>query len=157
MGIQLYLVQHGEAVPESEDPNRPLTARGRDDIARLAAFLAEAKVCPASIVHSGKLRAADSAAMLASAIGGRATAQEKGLLPGDSPVPLSEAVATWQADTLVVGHQPFLGRLASRLLLGKEQPTIVEFTPATMACLARRPATGAWYLAWVLPPELLRR
>lgn len=157
MGIQLYLVQHGEAVPESEDPNRPLTARGRDDISRLATFLAEAKVRPASIIHSGKLRAADSASLLVSALGGTVTAQEKGLLPGDSPVPLSEDVATWRADTLVVGHQPFLGRLASRLLLGKEQPTIVEFTPATMACLARRPATGAWYLAWVLPPELLRR
>jgi len=157
MGIQLYLVQHGEAVPESEDPNRPLTARGRDDISRLAAFLAEANVRPASIIHSGKLRAADSASLLVSAVGGTVTVREKGLLPGDSPVPLSEDVADWRVDTLVVGHQPFLGRLASRLLLGKEQPTIVEFTPATMACLARRPATGAWYLAWVLPPELLRR
>jgi phosphohistidine phosphatase len=157
MGIQLYLVQHGEAVPESEDPERPLTARGRDDIRRLAAFLAEANVHPTSVLHSGKLRAADSASLLASAIGGTTTAQEKGLLPGDSPVPLTEVITTWKADTLVVGHQPFLGRLVSRLLLGKEQPTIVEFTPGTMACLARRPVTGAWYLSWVLVPELLRR
>lgn len=157
MGIQLYLVQHGEAVPESENPERPLTPLGREDIRRLAAFLAEANVRPSRIVHSGKLRAADSAALLASAIGGDVSVQEKGLLPGDSPVPLAEAVAGWEADTLIVGHQPFLSRLVSRLLLEKEQPMIVEFTPATMVCLARRPVTGAWFLAWVLTPGLLRR
>jgi phosphohistidine phosphatase len=159
MGIQLYLVQHGEAVPDTENPERPLTARGREDIRRLAAFLAEAKVCPARVVHSGKLRAADSASLLAAAIGNDVSIeiQEKGLLPGDTPVPLAEAVGEWQDDTLVVGHQPFMSRLVSRLLLGREQPTIVEFTPATIACLARRPVTGAWYLAWVLVPELLRR
>lgn len=159
MGIQLYLVQHGEAVPDSENPERPLTTRGREDIRSLAAFLAEAKINPARIVHSGKLRAADSASLLAVAIGNNVAIEtcEKGLLPGDSPVPLAEAVGEWQDDTLVVGHQPFMSRLVSRLLLGREQPAIVEFTPGTIACLARRPVTGAWYLSWVLTPELLRR
>ena len=61
MGIRLYLVQHGEAVPETENPERPLTSRGREDIRRLAAFLAQANVRPRRIVHSAKLRAVDSA------------------------------------------------------------------------------------------------
>ena len=55
MGIRLYLMQHGEAVPDAENPERPLTPRGREDVARLAAFLADAKVGIARLVHSGKL------------------------------------------------------------------------------------------------------
>ena len=159
MGIRLYLMQHGEAVPDAENPERPLTPRGREDVARLAAFLADAKVEIARLVHSGKRRAADSAALLAAAIGPPVALElrPKGLLPGDSPVPLAEAILDWREDTLIVGHQPFLGRLASRLLLGKEQPAVFEFTPGTIACLARRPVTGAWFLVWLLTPDLLRR
>ena len=159
MGIRLYLMQHGEAVPDAENPERPLTPRGREDVARLAAFLADAKVEIARLVHSGKRRAADSAALLAAALGPPVALElrPKGLLPGDSPVPLAEAILDWREDTLIVGHQPFLGRLASRLLLAKEQPAVFEFTPGTIACLARRPVTGAWFLVWLLTPDLLRR
>lgn len=159
MGIRLYLMQHGEAVPEQENPERPLSPQGREDVLRTAAFLAEAKMAVGRIVHSGKLRAADTAAMMAKAIGADAAVevQPKGLLPGDSPVPLAEAILDWREDSLVIGHQPFMGRLASRLLQGKEQPVTFEFTPGTIACLARRPVTGAWFLVWLLPPDLLPR
>ncbi len=91
------------------------------------------------------------------AAGATVEVMEKGLLPSDSPVYLSESANTWREDTLIVGHQPFMGRLTSRLLLGAERPVIVEFTPGTAACLARRPVSGAWSLAWVLTPELLRQ
>ena len=55
--MTLYLVQHGEAKAEAEDPERPLTARGRDDIGRLAALLARIGVRVARLEHSGKRRA----------------------------------------------------------------------------------------------------
>ena len=34
--MKLYLVQHGEAKSKAEDPQRPLTERGREDVARVA-------------------------------------------------------------------------------------------------------------------------
>lgn len=159
MGIRLYLMQHGEAVPDAEDPERPLTPRGREDVALLAAFLADARVGVGRLIHSGKLRAADSAALLAPAVGPGVSVESrpKGLLPGDTPVPLAEEILDWREDTLIVGHQPFMGRLASRLLLGKEHPQVFEFTPGTLACLARRPVSGAWFLLWLLTPDLLHR
>jgi phosphohistidine phosphatase len=157
--MHLYLVQHGEAVAEEIDPERPLTEAGRADVVRLAAFLADAGVRVGRVVHSGKLRALASAEILAAAVGhgARTDVFEKGLLPKDSPVWLTEDVAEWKEDTLLVGHQPFLSRFASRLLLGGENPVVVEFTPGTAACLSRRPASGAWVLGWMLPPVLLRR
>lgn len=159
MGIRLYLMQHGEAVPDAENPERPLTPRGREDVALLAAFLADARIGAGRVIHSGKLRAADSAAMLAPSLGPsvKVEARPKGLLPADTPVPLAEEILDWREDTLIVGHQPFMGRLASRLLLGKEQPQVFEFIPGTLACLARRPVSGAWFLVWLLTPDLLRR
>jgi phosphohistidine phosphatase len=156
--MRLYLVQHGEAVPENEDPERPLTVRGREDIHRLGGYLAAAGVHVNRIVHSGKLRASDSAAMLREAVGREADVEVmKGMLPKDSPVFLAEAAATWKGDTLVVGHEPFMNRLVSRLVLGAEQPSLVEFNPGTLVCLRRRPATGAFFIAGVLPPDWLRR
>ena len=45
--MRLYLVQHGEAVPETEDHSRPHTERGRDDIHRLVRdFFAKANLKP---------------------------------------------------------------------------------------------------------------
>jgi len=34
--MELYLVQHGEATSNTENPDRPLTARGRDDVQRVS-------------------------------------------------------------------------------------------------------------------------
>jgi phosphohistidine phosphatase len=153
----LYLLQHGEAVPEAQDPDRPLTPTGRADLERLAAFLVNSNVKISRIVHSGKLRAENSATIIAGMLPGHPVVEQHDrLLPGDSPEWLADAVVGWTEDTLVVGHQPFMGRLVSRLILGKEPPVVVDFVPGTMACLARRSATGAWFLSWMLTPGLLR-
>jgi phosphohistidine phosphatase len=156
--MRLYLVQHGEALPESVDAARPLSERGRDDIRKLAVFLAEAGIRVGRVLHSGKRRASDTASLLIEAVGAGAAVDvvEKGLSPKDSPEHLVEAAGTWLDDTLVVGHEPFMSRFVSRLVLGREQPTIVDFTPGTIVCLARRPVTGAWCIAWMLVPEVLR-
>jgi phosphohistidine phosphatase len=157
--MRLFLVQHGEAAPEAVDAARRLTESGREDMRRLASFLAEADVRVGRVVHSGKQRASDSARLLADAIGAGAVveAMEKGMSPKDSPVYLAEAAASWQDDTLVVGHEPFMSRFLSRLVLGAERPALVDFHPGTLVCLTRRPITGAWVIAGMLPPELLRR
>jgi phosphohistidine phosphatase SixA len=36
MPMKLYLIQHGEANPEAEDPDRSLTARGEEEVRRVA-------------------------------------------------------------------------------------------------------------------------
>ena len=34
--MRVYLVQHGEAKPETEDPERPLTVKGAEEIKRVS-------------------------------------------------------------------------------------------------------------------------
>ena len=63
--MRLYLVQHGEAVPEDADPSRPLSETGNRDVARVAAFLATADIRVSRVLHSGKLRAGQTAELCA--------------------------------------------------------------------------------------------
>jgi len=157
--MRLYLVQHGEAVPEDIDVNRPLTPTGRSDIERLGRFLREAGVSVARMVSSDKLRARDSVEILTAAIGKPAITEvmEKGLLPKDSTEGLVDKAAAWKDHTLIVGHQPFMSRFVSRLVVGSEHPVVADFVPGTAVCLVRRAVTGAWFINWMLTPEILRR
>ena len=41
--MRVYLVQHGEAHPEEVSPERELTPRGRSDVERVAALLANGR------------------------------------------------------------------------------------------------------------------
>jgi phosphohistidine phosphatase len=153
--MRIYLVQHGLAIPKEVDPERPLSEQGREDVGRLARFLAGAGVRVGQVLHSGKARAEQTAALLAEALvpGGQPQACD-GLNPNDPVEPFAAEIAGWKTDTLLVGHLPFLGRLASLLLASEPQRPILGFQPGTLACLERDPA-DQWLLAWMVRPELI--
>ncbi len=151
--MRLYLVQHGEAVPESQDPERPLSARGLRDMQKLGAFLQRAPLPGLRVLHSGKTRARESAEILAAAL--RALPEPyPGIGPKDAIEPLIEAAHRWEMDTLVVGHLPFLARAVAQLVTGDLECNLVGFQPGSLVCLERDPAC-AWTLAWMTRPEIL--
>jgi phosphohistidine phosphatase SixA len=51
--MDLFLVQHGEAKSEAEDPERSLTDRGAEAVRRMAAWAAQVGVKVDQIRHSG--------------------------------------------------------------------------------------------------------
>ena len=153
--MRLYLVQHGEAVPEGVDPTRPLSEAGSLDVKRLAGFLAERDIALPRVMHSGKLRAAQTAELIASALSADTPVEARaGLGPNDPTEPLAQEVSGWNQDALLVGHLPFLGRLVARLVTGEEGVGVVTFQPGSVVCLERAEAS-AWSVAWMLGPELL--
>jgi phosphohistidine phosphatase SixA len=77
-----------------------------------------------------------------------------GLAPNDPLEKLSPEIAFWSLDTLIVGHLPYLGRLASLLLASDPDRPLLAFQPGGMACL-EKDAEGQWVLAWMVRPELL--
>lgn len=151
--MRLFLVQHGDALPKEEHPDRPLSRRGETDVQRLARVLAQAGVHPAHVFHSGKRRAEQTAVILAGAIDGDVAVLDC-IDPKDDTGRLVRTISRWTEDTLVVGHQPFLGRLASRLLTGSETQCSLAFAPGSAICLERGPA-DEWSLCWMLRPDLL--
>ena len=66
--MRLYLVQHGDALAKKVDPEHPLSERGRSDVERVAAFLGRAGIRVATLAHSGKTRARQTAELLAATV-----------------------------------------------------------------------------------------
>ncbi|MFI5341544.1 MAG: phosphohistidine phosphatase SixA [Candidatus Methylomirabilales bacterium] len=151
--MQVYLVQHGEATPEEEDPARPLTDRGRRDVRRVAERAAALRTQVAEIRHSGKLRARQTAEIFAAALtpvhGIRET---DGLGPADDTGKARAEVEAAREPLMLVGHLPHLRRLASLLLAGDPEREIIRFRNGAIVCLVQ--GDGHWLLQWVLTPEL---
>jgi phosphohistidine phosphatase len=151
----LYLVQHGEAKPAEEDPERRLTDRGSADVEKIAARLAGVGVRPHVILHSGKTRARQTAELFSEGLippGGVREADDLDPLAGSSV--WAGRLAVVQDDTMLVGHLPHLAKLAASLLCGDETKTTVAFRMGAVVCLERG-AGGAWSLRWMITPEMV--
>lgn len=153
--MKLYLVQHGAAVSKQEDPERPLSEQGVQDVRALAVFLGNAKIKVTRVWHSGKRRAAQTAELLARAVLPRGKAEAVGGLGPNDPVGEFAADAdVWDEDTLIAGHLPFMSRLVSLLVTGEADAERVQYQPGSVVCLERGDAEQ-WVILWMLRPELL--
>lgn len=153
--MQLFIVQHGDAVPKDVDPERPLSERGRADIQRLAEQLMKHDIRVGRILHSGKTRARETAEILQPLLepGGEILGQT-GLAPNDPPADFLEEMQTTDKDTLVAGHMPFVTRAVSLALTGGADSQLVEFTPGSIAGMQRADG-GAWRLFLFVRPDKL--
>ena len=152
--MHVYLVQHGLAKSKDEDPERPLTAAGREEAERVARAAAAAGVEPARILHSGKTRAEQTAEIFAAHLKpAHGVEAAEGLDPGDEPRPIHERLVQDDDSLLLVGHLPHLSRLAGLLLADDPEREVVVFRNAGVACCERR--QGGFVLRWILTPELV--
>jgi phosphohistidine phosphatase len=151
----LYLVRHGEAVSEREDPARPLSAEGRREVKDIASLAAgHFSILPGYIYHSPKLRAVQTARILAETIGSAPGPREhSGLLPMDDPGQWVDSLSDFDRDLMLVGHLPFMGRLASLLLTWDAGASLVEFSTGTVLCLEE---AGGWHVKWMVSPASLK-
>jgi len=62
--MDVYLMQHGQATTETEDPERPLTDAGRAAVQRVAERSRVAGVRISGCMRSGKVRAEQAAQLL---------------------------------------------------------------------------------------------
>lgn len=156
--MKLYLVQHGKAMSKAQDSQRPLTDEGRREAEEVARFVAPLGLRIGRLWHSGKLRAAQTAEIYTQAVtaDGRPVARE-GLAPGDNVALLRDDLAVATDDTMIVGHLPFVAKLAALLLTGHETPSVVTFKHAGIVCLGRTddPPAGQWQVEWIVTPDLL--
>jgi phosphohistidine phosphatase len=151
--VYLYLVQHGEATPETEDPARPLTGRGRDEVTRVARHAATLGLQVVEICHSGKLRARQTAELQARHLSPTHGIREMaGLAPTDDPGRVAAEVEAARDPLMLVGHLPHLSRLASCLLVADSAREILRFRTGGIVCLVR--VESGWRLQWVLTPDV---
>ena len=153
--MEVYLVQHGEAKPETVDPARSLTDHGREEVGRVARRAAALRLQVAEIRHSDKLRARQTAEILAEQLSPSAGVREmEGLAPMEDPEKARIEVEAARQPLMLVGHLPHLSRLASSLVVGDPAKEIIRFRNSAIVCLVK--AERGWLLQWILTPELAR-
>ena len=152
--MQLYIVQHGEALSKDIDPDRALSEAGRNNVQQLASFLA-GKIQVTRVLHSGKTRARQTAEILAPAVNAEQKVEQlAGLAPNDPVESLVKYAEESSENLLVVGHLPFMAKLVARLVTGAGERAIVDFHPGSIVRLDS--GEGAeWRLQWMIRPELL--
>ncbi len=154
--MNLYLVRHGEPLSEDLDPRRPLSEKGLRDVRRVGEFLAgTGNLRVKRIFHSPKQRALETAQALAKYLNpGKGVFESEGLLPMDDPSDWAYRISQTREDTMLVGHLPFMARLASLLLCGRFDVVDVDFQTGGTVCL-ERDLSGGWMLVWSVNPGLL--
>jgi len=153
--MRVYLIQHGEAKAKEADPERPLTDKGAADVRRVAAFVEPLHLRVRAIWQSGKTRARQTAEAFAAVVkAGEGVVRHDGMGPKDDVVPVADEIVRGGEDLVLVGHLPFLGKLAGRLLVGDESRQPVAFQYGGVVCLEQA-ADGAWQVRWMLTPEAL--
>lgn len=150
--MDFYLVRHGEAKAEYEDPGRPLSERGRRGVEEVARAAAARGVRVSEILHSDMLRARQTADILARSLSPESgVRQVPGLSPGDDPVIAKGELEAAEGPLMLVGHMPHLGRLASLLVAGEPERGVVDFPAAGLVCLSCE--KGVWRVEWTLRPD----
>ena len=153
--MNLYLVQHGKAVAKEVDPDRSLTEQGRAEVERVAAFIEPLSLSVGCLWHSGKTRAAQTARILAEVVkADKGVLQRDGLAPNDDVTNLADELNAANQDIMIVGHLPFLSKLASLLISGSESTNVVAFKNSGVVSI-RRSEQNQWQLSWIATPGLL--
>jgi phosphohistidine phosphatase len=152
--MKLYLVQHAKAAAKQEDPDRPLTEEGKREVQKVAEFVKRLRLWVDHLWHSGKLRAEQTAEALKGVIEVQATSARDGLGPMDDVAALADELEGSEEHIMVVGHLPFLSKLASLLLTGSESANAVAFKNGGVVSM-QSGEDGRWQIDWMVTPELL--
>lgn len=150
---RIVLVRHGEAVPETQDPQRPLSERGRAEVDRVAAWAARIGIAVDEVLHSGKRRAEETAAIFARHLGVSAVRADVRLAPNHPVEPLAEQIERGQGSVLIAGHMPHLGRLVGHLVVGDPDRDVVVIPTGGVVVLV--PGGPLWAVEAVVGPEML--
>jgi len=155
----LHLLRHADAGdPEAwdgPDAARPLSKKGRAQSERLGSFLADIGFRPDALITSPKLRAAETATIVAGHLDVVVIEDER--LAGGLDLETIDAVLTDAGDperVVLVGHDPDLSELLEQLC---DAPN----APMRKGALARietdRPLQRlGGTLRWLIPPDALR-
>jgi phosphohistidine phosphatase len=158
MAVRLHLLRHADAGDrltwQGPDEARPLSDKGRRQAERLGHHLAAAGFRCDALLSSPKIRALETAEIVAAALGVAVRTDERlgGAFGLDG---LAEILgdAGGPGRPVLVGHDPEFSDLAAELLGVPE----LLLRKGAVACieLDGEPEAGAGLLRWLLSPEIL--
>ena len=162
--IELYIVRHAIAAERGpnypDDRERPLTSEGIARFKQVVEGLKSLDVKLDVVLTSPLVRASHTAELLVAGIGGKTSLETlEALQPGGRQTLVLEALTKYSRRAkriALVGHEPDLGELTSRLLRARGT---FEYKKGGVGCIELDGAmpTGPGTLRWLLPPRGLRK
>jgi phosphohistidine phosphatase len=149
--VKIYLMRHADAVSDEIDPARPLSMKGREQVAKVCEVLAKlGDFKPVEIWHSPLARSRETADLLD--VGLKLNVPlflKPGLTPDDDPANIADILGSETREIVIVGHEPHLGVLASMMVHGPSRPGVYyPFSKAGIVALTRE--GKAWRSKWIV-------
>lgn len=163
--MDIFLLRHGIAEERAghrgSDEERALTAEGRREMRRVARAVHAMRLSFDIVFSSHLVRAQQTAEIVVESLRFKRRLRLSEHLAPDAP---TERQTAWlnnlrpvPANVLLVGHEPNLSRLTSRLLTGDEQ-LIIHFKKAGLCkVVTRHPGLELASLEWFLTPSQMGR
>ncbi len=148
--MDLILWRHAQAEVGEPDFGRVLTAQGRKQATKMATWLDRSLPSGCRILCSPTARTVQTA---------EALDRKFKIVPELGPLALPEealAVAGWpdaRGAVMLIGHQPWLGQLASLLLTGVAKDLTIKKSNAWWIARRQRDEGNELYLRAVLAPD----
>jgi len=165
-GYELYIMRHGLAVSRgslrfSEDAQRPLVPEGKEKMREVGEGLRRTGLEVDWIVTSPLVRAVETAGIISESLASSAPVDTcEAMRPGGSPEELLAFLTRRPSRTrvLVVGHEPDLSELATRLIgAGSHANLAFKKGGCCMISFNEFPPKSPGQLVWWLTPRLLRK
>ncbi|MCG8568565.1 MAG: phosphohistidine phosphatase SixA [Spirochaetes bacterium] len=152
--MHLFLIQHGKAKSKGEDPLRGITDQGREETQRMTVFLEKLNPEIQKIWHSSKKRSLETAKIFKEKLSKSVKMSEYSHLnPNDSIENIVKEINGTKDSVMIVGHLPFMDKLASYLLSADEDQNIVQFKNSGIVCLEKN--NDHWRLLWAVVPDII--
>jgi phosphohistidine phosphatase len=160
--MDLFVIRHGKAGQSSDEPDdmkRTLTDEGRNEIQKVARWLRPKKIRFDVIATSPLIRAQKTAEIVARSLGQKDRLEVwEELAPSGDPETLCYHATQYgeHASILIVGHEPSLSMLISRIISGSGIASI-SLAKGGLAKIRnysfdKRPSGE---LQWLLTPRLM--
>ncbi len=137
--VKLTLVRHGHAPSIDGHSPRSLSPQGIEEVSSLAIYLKREKLIPKKIIHSGILRAEQTATLLRDNLNPDLSLEQAENLKPESPLfHWSNLLLSLTEDLMLVGHMPYMGLMVEELS-GEPIPF-----PTGHAVILERSTEGSW-------------
>ena len=133
--LRIYIARHGDAsLSKKKDSLQPLSARGVEEVEKIALWASLQGIQVEQIHHSGIQRAQESAEIFAKFLHPKSgVLSVSGLMPSDSARAMAADLTHETRTLLLVGHLPFMGLLAEELIRDNEKLRSVGFPTGGLA------------------------
>jgi phosphohistidine phosphatase len=159
----IYVIRHAAAEDRHSgmsDRDRALTAEGVSRMKKVANALKHLGIAPGAIYTSPAVRAAETARIVAAALGLCERLKDcDSLLPGRDPVKLLEFISSrGGSEVAIVGHEPQLGEFVALCVSGRAK-CAVDVKKSSVCCVEfdGKPAPGGAVILWHLVPSLVEK